>query len=334
MGGSYYSADVSSTMKSAARAAGYTSSFTYDTDIKSGKTALEIHESLDPSTMKGGIRESRDPDADRESRAMVVGLDVTGSMSNVPKLVLDKIPALIGTVIKNTGIANPQVCFSAVGDAYCDRVPFQVGQFESGNEMESNLANFYLEGGGGGNGFESYDLWLYFLARCTSIDCFEKRGDKGYAFLIQDEPPPPYLDKSHVKAVFGHTIEANVPLTTLIDEASEKWEIFILRPAQTSYGRNASVTAEWEALFPQHIIPIPNVDTICETIALTIATFEGVDLDDVAKGLVDGGADKSSVDAAKGAIVAYTAKSGLVTTKKAAVTGDLALATGKKLKRL
>ena len=69
--------------------------------------------------------------------------------------------------------------FAAVGDATCDRVPLQVGQFESDNRMDQNLEHMILEGGGGGQKTESYELMLYVAARHTAIDCWDKRRPQG-----------------------------------------------------------------------------------------------------------------------------------------------------------
>ena len=57
--------------------------------------------------------------------------------------------------------------FGAIGDATCDRVPLQVGQFESDNRMDDDLGRIVLEGGGGGQQTESYELAMYFMARHT-----------------------------------------------------------------------------------------------------------------------------------------------------------------------
>ena len=80
--------------------------------------------------------------------------------------------------------------FGAVLDATCDRVPLQVGQFESDNRMDEHLGNMVLEGGGGGQMTESYELAMYFMARHTAIDCHEKRRRRGYLFIIGDETKP------------------------------------------------------------------------------------------------------------------------------------------------
>ena len=34
---------------------------------------------------------------------------------------------------------------------------------------------------------ESYELAMYFMARHTALDCHEKRGKRGYLFIIGDE---------------------------------------------------------------------------------------------------------------------------------------------------
>ncbi|HAO33838.1 MAG TPA: hypothetical protein DCQ84_12920, partial [Candidatus Competibacteraceae bacterium] len=52
------------------------------------------------------------------------------------------------------------------------------------------LRRLWLEKGGGGNACESYTLPWYFAATHTAIDCFEKRGKKGYLFTVGDEEPP------------------------------------------------------------------------------------------------------------------------------------------------
>ena len=64
--------------------------------------------------------------------------------------------------------SDPQIMFGAIGDATCDRVPLQVGQFESDNRMDDDLGRIVLEGGGGGQMTESYELAMYFMARHTA----------------------------------------------------------------------------------------------------------------------------------------------------------------------
>ena len=61
-----------------------------------------------------------------------------------------------------------------------------------------DLGKLFLEGGGGGQLTESYELAMYFMARHTSIDCHEKRGKRGYLFIIGDEMPYPKVKRREV----------------------------------------------------------------------------------------------------------------------------------------
>lgn len=325
-GGPVYSAASTRLLVDDAITNGYDPSasiFTRDADIRAGREKMKVHDDLDPLKMKRGIRECRDGDG-KASRAVSVCLDITGSMSDVPKLILSKIPSLIGTIVKNGALEHPGVGFFAIGDAYSDQVPVQIGQFEIGNALDDGLSKVFLEGNGGGNGHESYDLYFYWLARHTETDCFEKRGEKGYAFLIQDEPPPPYLPKEHVKKLFGVDIEADIPLKTIIEEAKEKWEIFILRPQNLSMGKNAGITKMWEALFPDRVYPIQSPDGICEMIAMLIGAEEGVDLDAMVDTVSSLGGDKSLAIVAKDTV---KSKGGGL-AKKGSFDGDVDFGSG------
>lgn len=307
MGYSEYSLDTRAATRSlkteACMAKGYKDTFTHDTDIRTGRTAAAAaHELLDPKKMRDGRRESRDSAEHPESVGVVVGTDVTGSFSTLPKQIVGKVPSILGAIIKNGALDHPQLCFTAIGDVECDRVPLQVGQFDTGTEVEDNIDKFFLEGGGGGNSHESYDLWFYFLARCTSMDCLEKRGKKGYAFLIEDEPFSGQVRKQDVKDVFGQDIQGNIPIKNIVNEALEKFEIYVIRPRSVAWGKDPRISQAWEDLLPGRIIPVQEVESIAEVIALQIAANEGVDLDAVAKSF-----DKTT-DSAALAVIERNAK--------------------------
>jgi hypothetical protein len=132
--------------------------------------ARDVHPQLDPSGIR---RESRDSDEHPRSLAVAVLFDVTGSMRQVPRALQAKLPQLLGLLLRQGYADHPQILFGAIGDATCDRVPLQIGQFESDNRMDDDLGRIVLEGGGGGQKTESYELAMYFMARHTSIDCHQ-----------------------------------------------------------------------------------------------------------------------------------------------------------------
>lgn len=328
-----YKTHVDSTLR--ARSAGYASTFMHTADITSGKVAASVHKDLDPKGINKsvtGFRESRDCAETPESIAVFVCIDVTGSMSQVPKELFEKLPTLMAVFAKHGAPKYPQICFSAVGDAYCDQAPFQIGQFESSNQMESDLSKFYLEGGGGGNDHESYDLPIYTLARKTAIDCFEKRGQKGYAFIVCDENPPSCISKEDAKDVFEDTLQDDVSMETIVKEATEKWNVFIIRPKATSHGSDRNVSVRWEKLLPQGVIEIEKTGDIINAIALKIAAMEGADLEGIEADLKASGASASSLAVIKNSIKDISPKT--KSTKAVTVGKKVAVGGGTKVGRL
>src|SRR5207247_2068681 len=103
------------------------------------------------------MRESRDSTNHPESNAVIVLFDVTGSMGEVPRTIQRKLPSLMGLLLRKSYLTDPAILVGAIGDAYSDRVPLQIGQFESGIEIEDCLTNIFLEAGGGGQIHETYE---------------------------------------------------------------------------------------------------------------------------------------------------------------------------------
>jgi hypothetical protein len=257
----------------AARTASGKDAFDYSNDaIRSGR--LLVHQTLDPQGLK--FRESRDSDEHPDSNAIMIGLDVTGSMGAVVRGIHQDLPRLHELLLGHDYVPHPQICFAAVGDATCDQVPLQVGQFESDNRMDQNLQNLILEGGGGGQKTESYELMLYVAARHTSIDCWEKRRRKGYLFLIGDEMAYDAVKRKEVERLIGAGPEKNVPLAKVIDQARERYHVYFVIPGGASNGADQEVLAFWNKHLGQgQVIRLESPEEASECIALTIGINEG-----------------------------------------------------------
>jgi hypothetical protein len=240
--------------------------------IRSGE--IRVHQTLDPHGMT--VRESRDSAEHPVSNAIMIGLDVTGSMDRVVRKIHADLPRLHELLLGQKYISDPQILFSAVGDATCDRAPLQVGQFESDNRMDQNLENIILERGGGGGNTESYELLLYTAARHTSIDCWEKRRRKGYLFIIGDEAAYPYVKKAEIDHLIGGGLQADLRLTDLISEVSEKFNVYFIIPGGASHGSDRTILDFWNRhLGPQRVIKLDSPDETSECIAVTIGIGEG-----------------------------------------------------------
>ncbi len=308
MGGTIWS-DTDYTARSATKKASHGTAFAYDADIKTGKAATAAHATLDPKGL--GMRESRDSDAHPTSNAIAVWLDETGSMSAVIQEIYDSLPQLMGIITRKNYIVDPQIMFSAVGDANSDRVPLQVGQFESGAEMEGDLGNFYLEGNGGGQmpPQESYELAAYVTARHTSIDCLEKRGKLGYCFIIGDEMPYAKVRAAHVRKLIGGGLEADIPTVDIFEELKAKYNVFFILPTNATGGRGRGLTKDqllgtWRQLLgPEHVLELEDASGAAQLIAAQIGMCEGTtDLDGAMTDLVEAGTSEALVKVVRSAV--------------------------------
>ncbi len=279
------------------------SAFGYDEDIRERRVRAGVHEKMDPAKMKHGLREARDSEAHPQSNAVAVLFDVTGSMQQVPRILQKNLPTLMGLCLRRGYLDDPSILIGAIGDATCDLVPLQIGQFESGNEIENDLGNLYLEGGGGGQKTESYELALYFLARKTAMDCLEKRGKKGYAFIIGDEMPYKKVKRREVEAVFGEKLQADIPIRDILAEAREKFEIYYVLPNLTSYYNDPSILDCWRDLLGQHVLRLEDPAGISELIASTIGlSEEAVAFENLPADLNGAGIDRSVAEAVASAL--------------------------------
>lgn len=275
MGSGYWSADVYET---AQRLRNGKSAFAY-----SDSGARTVHPDLDPFDV--GKRESRDSGEHPNSLPIAVLFDVTGSMGTVPRTLQKKLPRLLALLSERRYVRDPQLLFGAIGDATCDRAPLQVGQFESDNRMERYLHEIVLEGGGGGQKSESYELAMYFMARHTSIDCFDKRGKRGYLFVIGDEMPYPAVKPREVSAWIGDEIPQPVAIRNLVAQLTRRWDTYFILPEGASYAGDGQVLGTWRGLLGQNVIELADTGAVCETIALTVGL--GEEAIDLAEGLAD-----------------------------------------------
>lgn len=293
MGSGNWSTDVYSLREEMRKRDGK-SAFDYSARTTSDPAGPRVHPTLNPYGVR--VRESRDSDEHPESLAIAVFFDVTGSMLNIPITLQTKLPELLGLLLRKGYVDHPQILFGAIGDATCDKVPLQVGQFESDNRMDDHLEHIVLEGGGGGQKTESYELAMYFMAEHTSIDCWEKRGHKGYLFIIGDEMAYPAVKKAYAKSLIGDELESDIPISEVVKRLRERYEVFYILPQSASHGRDREVLTFWRKLLGQNVLELEDEAAVCETIALTIGIWEGrTDLDEGVDHLKDMGVTDETV---------------------------------------
>lgn len=302
MGSGRWDAGTYAAKRSASVAAtGSTFAYTDHTLKNKARSEWKAHETLDPKGVL--LREARDSDEHPLSTPITVLFDVTGSMRKIPRTLQEKLPGLLGALLRKDYVDDPQIMFGGIGDAKFDAVPFQVGQWESDNRLDDNLANLVLEGGGGGGGRESYEVAMYFMARHTETDALQKRNKKGYLFIIGDEMAYPTVSADEVNRVIDAGLQEDISTNDIVEELKEKFEVYFIIPENASHGQNQEHRDFWVNYFGQNVLRLRDASAVTETIALTVGIAEGrVDVAEGAKHLRELGSDDDTVDMVSSAV--------------------------------
>ncbi|MFV0458098.1 MAG: hypothetical protein ACK5MT_04915 [Actinomycetales bacterium] len=217
-------------------------------------------------------RQARDSAEHPRSTPIAVFFDVTGSMRRVPRLLQSRLSDLHALLV-TVGVEDPQLLFGAVGDEEFDRVPLQIGQFESDNRMDDQLRQILLEGGGGGDKCESYALATYAMLAHTETDHWTRRGRKGHLFLIGDELNKPRLSARALREVFDQAPRPEfdgLDIPTLYRYAQQRWHVHFVLPRGTSYFDDPQVNAHWHGLLGDRFHKLDEPELICELIAAMV----------------------------------------------------------------
>ena len=226
------------------------------------------------------FRESVDSAANPNSTPLIIGCDVTGSMGVLAETIVKKgLGVIMEEVYDKKPIPDPHLMCMAIGDAYCDRSPLQVTQFEAEvNPLTTQVMDLWLEGGGGGNNGESYHLPWYFAAFKVKADAILKRKRKGYLFTIGDEGPVDPLTKAQIKEFFGDDTQADMYNKDLLSIVCQNWEVYHLIVKPVGYQNEVP---RWRELLGERAIIMKSHDALAEVIVSTIRLNEGHDYNNV-----------------------------------------------------
>jgi len=226
------------------------------------------------------VRECVDSQEHPNTIPIIIALDETGSMGHIPEAFVRDEMSKMMSGLYSAGLGDSQVLFMGIGDIETDRAPLQVGQFEADDElMDKWLKEIYLEGCGGGNDGESYSLAWAFAARGTKIDSFEKRGKKGYLFTIGDENDLPSVSNGELATLLGTTsgienLSGLTPASTLLQEASEKYNVFHIHTKETRNGSKTKIQDSWKQNLGENVLFVDSYKEIANLIAEKVNQFE------------------------------------------------------------
>lgn len=186
---------------------------------------------LDP---KNVMRECCDSEEHPNTIPVILALDVTGSMGAGSAEVAKKLNEVMTELYKK--VKDVEFCVMGIGDLAYDDAPIQISQFESDIRIAEQLDKVWLEGGGGGNQYESYTAAWYMGVYHTKLDCWN-RGKKGIIITMGDEPLNPYLPREELNEVTGDHNQSSVETGELYNIAKDKFDIYHIAVAdvETSY---------------------------------------------------------------------------------------------------
>lgn len=255
---------------------------------------------------KNVIRESCDSSEHPNSVPIILGLDVTGSMSNILQVMAVKLGLVMTEIYDRKPVTDPQILFAAVGDAVYDDYPLQVTQFESDIRIAKQLTDVYFERGGGGNGFESYPLIWYFAANHTKCDNYLKRNKKGFIFTFGDDGYPEKLTKEEIKEIFGDDAERDISIEEVLTQVNRQFEVYHFCMAQGGSYRDSDYY-KWQRILGERAIRVRDYSKIPEIIVSILETYAGKDKDEIIKSW-DGSTAIAVADALSGLSVNKVSK--------------------------
>ena len=220
---------------------------------------------------KNVVRECCDTDEHPNTIPVILALDVTGSMGNAAMEVAKKLNIVMTNLYNK--VRDVEFLIMGIGDLAYDSAPIQASQFESDIRIAEQLDKIYFEGGGGGNGYESYTAAWYFGVNHTKLDCW-KRNKKGIIITMGDEPLNPYLPYMPLHTVTDDSLQADINTKDLYEQVIQKYDVYhlMVNDRQTSFRlyKDRIYTSFGKYLDGQHLIEV-TLDSLVNTIVDIVA---------------------------------------------------------------
>lgn len=191
--------------------------------------------------------------------------DVTGSMGKWPATIFSKLPYMDHECREYLG-QGMEISFAAVGDAYADSYPIQIRPFKKGVALKEELEKLVVEGGGGSQSRESYELTcLYYLKNAIM-----PKAKHPIMIIIGDEAFHPKVLKKHAKLANVTLESESMTAEAIFEELTKKFSVYLIRKPYTSKCgdlRDNEIHEKWEeVLGGERIAILPDPDRVVDTI--------------------------------------------------------------------
>jgi hypothetical protein len=265
MGGNFYDRDVSAPSSSKS------------THSPKAAQAMSQHRPTNDMVPAG-----RGPIVCTHKHPIVVAFDHTGSMGEDALIAYDKFPMFWGELRGKNYLSDPAVSFFAVGDVRSDDYPLQLCPFDEGNTLDTWLKKLYLEGHGGGQGSESYELMAWYYANCCDL----QNAEIPFLFIFGDEDYCPVVKASAIRTYCDSNYRGeDIKAIEVFAALKKKFNVFLLhKPYENSRGDDADIVRSWKkALDPERVYILKDPKSIIDMMLGIIAVLsEARSIDDYA----------------------------------------------------
>ena len=218
-------------------------------------------------------------------------LDVTGSNINFARLVYDKLPMFYGQIEQKAYAEDFEIAVCAVGDAYTDKYPLQIPDFSKGIELDSWMEKLVLEGGGGGQKSESYELAAHYLAEMTEFGA----DANPIVFFIGDEFPYPTVNKGQAEYFAIPLAEPLDPFPALRKKFGDNVFMFLNKYGGKDF--DPEITDAWiSRMAPEHTIKVNEEKAIVDLMLGVLAATARVPLKTYTIHMLERGQDAARID--------------------------------------
>lgn len=278
----------------------YVNSDTSSNSNNEFKNNQDLNPSLDPKNYKEKnlISKGRSP--------IVFALDITGSMGEWVKIIYDKFPMFYGQIMQHEYTFDPTVSFCAIGDAECSNVPLQVSEFSNSLNIDDNINKLFLEGGGGGNLRESYELAAqFYLENCELVN-----HEFPFLFITGDEAFFNEITKANVEKILGRKIEKNLNSREVFKLLKKKFNIFHLRKTFENVEKEKGMYRQWaDTLGQERVLSVNSPKACIDVILGSLAITTGArTLEEYIKDMISRGQTKERVEEVTSALILYQTK--------------------------
>ena len=183
-----------------------------------------------------------------------------------------------GQIMMQNYLSDPAISFCAIGDVAYDKAPLQITDFGQGLQLDQTLSKIFLEGGGGNNLYESYELAAYFYAN----HCEMPKGELPYFFITGDEHFYENITQFALSKVFNihtdkHEHMKKIPSLEIWSLLKTKFNVFHLHKPFKKKNEDPNIIKEWEEVLGCERIlkmhtPKACIDVMLGAIALTSGT--------------------------------------------------------------